>query len=45
MMIAAEGDEMALPCVMKALQSPRHEGMLSGDKSPTQAKSGLEWAT
>ena len=41
--IAAEGDEMARSGLLIAFQSPRHGESLA--HCPTQAKTGLEWAT
>jgi hypothetical protein len=51
--VAAECDEMTLPAVVKTCQSPRHKDnssllvgtSLSRVNIPTQAKTGLEWAT
>jgi hypothetical protein len=52
--ITAEGYEVALPTVLKARQAPRHEWQygpkrvamsVTSEHRPTQAKSGLVWAT
>ncbi len=43
-MIAAKSDEMALPGLLKALQSPRHTPSLLAPTAPLKQKP-LEWAT
>ena len=43
-MIAAKSDEMALPGLLKALQSPRHTLSLISQTAPLKHKP-LEWAT
>ena len=44
-LITTERDEVTLSGVLKAFETPRHEGSVGRVNCPTQAKSGLEWGT
>ncbi len=44
-MVAGEGNKVAVSGLLKTAQSPRHRLSLRSTNCPTQAKTGLEWAT
>ncbi len=44
-MITTECDEVSLPGLVKSFQSPGHDARVRQANCPTQAKTGLEWAT